>query len=90
MAKFRSGTSLMGATEPGQSVTSDNVGELPPGSVVRIVSVDDETQRLIHLHDGLWLWCSGCCWCYDRIENLKYRLTGRSVLCHMPVEKNGA
>ena len=51
---FKAGTGLMGATEPGQIVTPENVHFLPPGSVVRIH--DESGSRMIHLHDDLWLW----------------------------------
>lgn len=77
--KFESGTGLMGATATGQVVTKDNVGELPPGSVVRI----GDGSRLIHLHDSLWLWCSDHAGTYDRIENLAWRLDDNSVACHV-------
>ncbi len=75
---FRAGTGLMGSTEPGQRVTQRNVRNLPPGSVVRL----DDGGRLIHLHDEVWLYCSDCAHCYDRIENMKWRLPGE--LCHLP------
>lgn len=75
---FRAGTGLMGSTECGQRVTQHNVRQLPPGSVVRL----DDGGRLIHLHDEVWLYCSDCAHCYDRIENLKWRLPGE--LCHLP------
>jgi hypothetical protein len=70
----------MGATEPGQEVTAENVGELPPGSVVRI----KDGSRLIHLHDDLWLWCCDCAWCYDRVERHAWRLKEGATLCHVP------
>lgn len=70
----------MGATEPGQRVTIQNAAQLPPGSVVR----NGDGSRLIHLHDGLWLWCCDCAWTYDRIENLARRLDKQSVACHIP------
>lgn len=76
---FVAGTGLAGATEPGQRVTRDNIAELPPGSVVR----NSDGSRLIHLHDGLWLWCCDNSWCYDRIDNLKRRLDAKSVACHV-------
>jgi hypothetical protein len=79
---FEAGTGLMGATKSGQRVTPENVGELPPGSVVRV----GDGSRLIHLHDDLWLWCSDHAWCYDRVEHLAWRLGVASVLCHMPRE----
>lgn len=75
---FRSCTGLMGFTESGQRVTADNAHFLPPGSVVRL----DAGGRLIHLHDGLWLYCTDCSWCYDRIEHHLRRLPG--TLCHIP------
>jgi len=78
--KFKAGTGLMGATEPGQVVTRENIGELPPGSVVR----NADGGRLIHLHDGIWLWCNGCAWCYDRLEFSLRHLDETSVLCHIP------
>jgi hypothetical protein len=70
----------MGTTEPGQRVTAANVAQLPPGSVVR----NGDGSRLIHLHDGLWLWCYGYAWTYDRIEYLARRLDEKSVVCHVP------
>lgn len=79
-APFEAGTGLLGATLPGQRVTPENVGQLPAGSVVRI----GDGSRLIHLHDGLWLWCRDGAWTYDRVERLTWRLDGKSVLCHMP------
>ncbi len=66
----------MGATDPGQVVTKDNVKELPPGSVVRL----DSDGRLIHLHDDLWLYCTDSSWCYDTINHLDHYLPG--TLCH--------
>lgn len=70
----------MGSTEPGQKVTAENVGELPPGSVVRI----SDGSRLIHLHGGLWLWCCDHAWCYDRVERHHRRLEAGATLCHAP------
>jgi hypothetical protein len=78
---FEAGTGLMGATEPGQRVTKENSHLLPPGSVVRL----DGEGRLIHLHDGLWLYCCDAAWCYDRIEHLARYLPG--TLCHIPRKK---
>ncbi|MFA7333501.1 MAG: hypothetical protein WC130_04315 [Kiritimatiellia bacterium] len=72
----------MGATESGQRVTADNAHFLPPGSVVRL----DGGGRLIHLHDGLWLYCTEHAWCYDRIEHHASRLPG--TLCHIPANKD--
>lgn len=77
---FAAGTGLMGHTEPGQRVTPSNVIELPPGSVVR----NGDGSRIIHLHDGLWLWCSDVSWLYDRIDRIARRLDDQSVLCHIP------
>ena len=76
---FKHGTGLMGATEPGQKVTPENVHKLPPGSVVQNM----DGSRLIHLHDDLWLWCNDCAHTYDRIENLLHRLGKNSVACHV-------
>jgi len=81
-APFVAGTGLMGATAPGQIVTKQNVGNLPPGSVVR----DFDGARLIHLHDDLWLWLNDCAWCYSSVEMLFPRMN-RPVLCHMPVAR---
>ena len=78
---FRSGIGLMGATEPGQRVTAANVGELPPGSVVRL----EDGSRLIHLHDDIWLWCNDHAWTYDRVEWLKHRLGDHATLRHLPL-----
>ena len=80
---FKAGTGLMGATEPGQIVTPENVHFLPPGSVVRIH--DESGSRMIHLHDDLWLWCNDTVHVYDRVENLLWRLQPEAVLCHIPV-----
>lgn len=77
---FRSGTGSLGATEPGQRVTPENIEQLPPGSVVR----NSDGSRLIHLHDGVWLWCNECAWTYDRAANLLHRLDSKSVACHIP------
>ncbi len=87
MNGFRSGTGMMGSTEPGQVVTKENVHELPPGSVVR----NGDGSRLIHLHNDLWLWCCDISWQYDRIERLTHRLDSLSVACHVASEeiKNG-
>lgn len=76
---FRAGTGMLGATESGQRVTTEDAHFLPPGSVVRL---DDSDGVLIHLHDNLWYYRSGCAWCYDRIDHLKRYLPG--VLCHHP------
>lgn len=75
---FERCTGLMGSTAPGQQVTRDNVHHLPPGSVVRL----PEGDILIHLHDDLWYWRSGCAWCYDRVERFYIYLPGE--LCHHP------
>jgi hypothetical protein len=69
----------MGATEPGQRVTHRNGSRLPPGSVVR----NGDGSRIIHLHDDLWLWCKDGAWCYDRWENLAWRLNKQAVACHV-------
>jgi len=76
---FKRGTGLMGATESGQRVTAENVHFLPPGSVVRL---DDSDGILVHLHDDLWYWRSGCAWCYDRLDRFRRYLPG--TLCHHP------
>jgi hypothetical protein len=76
---FRSGTGMMGATEPGQRVTPHNERKLPPGSVVSV----GDGSRLIHLHDDLWLWCKAGAWCYERWENLAWRLDKQAVACHV-------
>jgi hypothetical protein len=77
--KFVAGTGLMGATASGQRVTTlEEAEQLPPGSVIRL----DDKGRLIHLHDGLWLYCCDVAWCYDRIRYLTRYLPG--TLCHMP------
>ena len=78
---FRAATGLMGATESGQRVTAGNAHFLPPGSVVRL----DAGGRLIHLHDDVWLYCTDCAWCYDRIEHHAHRLPG--TLCHIPANQ---
>lgn len=80
MNDFVAGTGLMGATESGQTVTAENVHLLPPGSVVRIL----DGSRLIHLHDGLWLWCCDGAHCYNSVEHLVWRLKPGAVLCHLP------
>jgi len=75
---FKAHTGLLGATEPNQPVTIDNAHFLPPGSVVQLA--DDAV--LIHLHDDLWYWRSGCAWCYDKLERFHHYLPG--LLCHHP------
>lgn len=77
---FRGGSGLMGATETGQRVTSKNAHWLPPGSVVRLDG--DADAVLIHLHDDIWYWRSGCAWCYDHLERFLNYLPG--TLCHYP------
>lgn len=76
---FRARTGLMGATESGQVVTRGNIHFLPPGSVVRFRNSD---AVLIHLHDDLWYWRSGCAWCYDIACGFYHHLPG--ILCHHP------
>ena len=76
---FKSGTGMMGSTEPGQKVTKDNANLLPAGSVVKC---DEWDGNLIHLHDVLWVYLSDGSWCYDRIENLNRYLPGK--LRHIP------
>lgn len=73
------GTGLMGSTEPGQRVTKENAGELPGGSVVRL----GDGSRLIRLDGDMWLWCCDSGWCYDRIENLAWRIDSKAVACHV-------
>jgi len=77
---FKAGTGLMGVTEPGQRVTAENAHKLPAGSVVRL----NDGGRLIHLHDGLWLWLSesGCSWRYSSLSGQLHELPG--TLCHIP------
>ena len=75
---FVAGTGIRGATDCGQKVTRENAHHLPPGSVVRL----DGGGRLIHLHDGLWLYCTDCSWCYDNLKRHLTRLPG--TLCHIP------
>jgi len=72
-------TGLMGATQPGQKVTSKNIKELPPGSVVIL----KPTGWLIHLHDNLWFWTNECSWCYDRVDRWFDWLEG-ATLSHLP------
>jgi len=75
---------MMGATESGQKVTAENVHELPPGSVVRM----PDGERIIHLHDDLWLWCCDHAWMYGKVEDMQSKLrVGEGVLCHIPVPK---
>lgn len=76
---FMAGTGMLGATEPGQRVTATNAKFLPPGSVVRL----DDGDVMIHLHDDLWYWRGTNIWCYDRLENMTYKLPGE--LCHIPL-----
>lgn len=78
---FKAGTGMMGATESGQKVTPENIHELPPGSVVRLM----DGGRIIHLHDDVWLWCSEPAWTYGRVDDMKERLGDDAVLCHIPV-----
>jgi hypothetical protein len=78
--KYVAGTGLMGGTATGQRVaTLADAEQLPPGTVIRL----DSKGRLIHLHDGLWLYCCDNAWCYDKIRYLARYLPG--TLCHMPV-----
>lgn len=76
---FEAHTGLLGATKSGQRVTVENAHFLPPGSVIRL---DDGDAVLVHLHDDLWYWRSGCAWCYDRLDRFHSYLPG--VLCHHP------
>jgi hypothetical protein len=76
---FKARTGMLGATEPFQKVTTDNVHHLPCGSVVRLI---DSDGVLVHLHGDLWYYRSGCAWCYDKIEHLSRYLPG--ILCHHP------
>jgi len=80
LSSFRAGTGMLGATEPGQKVTPENIGQLPPGSVVRL----NDGGRIIHLHDDLWLWCCDCAWCYDTVDRHFWRLQDGATLCHIP------
>lgn len=70
----------MGATQSGQKVTTGNIAELPPGSVIR----NGDGSRIIHLHDSLWLRCCDCSWTYDNVERMKRYLDSDSTLCHHP------
>jgi hypothetical protein len=76
---FEAGTGILGGTKQGQKVTKKNAHELPPGSVIRL----DDVGRLIHLHEGLWLYCTDNSHHYDRLDNLLYHLPG--TLCHIPI-----
>jgi hypothetical protein len=73
---FRVGTGLMGSTGPGQVVTAENIGTLPPGSTVRTA----RWTWLVHLHDDVWLHIFECGHCYDRVERFHCELPG--ALCH--------
>lgn len=79
LSPFKAHTGMLGATEPGQRVTAENIHFLPPGSVVRL---NDSDGVVIHLHDGLWYYRSGCAWCYDDVNRMKNYLPG--ILCHHP------
>lgn len=70
----------MGATQPGQRVTRENIHELPPGSVVN----NGDGSRLIHLHDGLWLYCCDMAHHYDRLDHMLHHLSKDAMLCHHP------
>lgn len=70
--------SILGGTAPNQTVTVENIGELPPGSTVRCGH--NQEEWLIHLHHGLWLRIFECGHCYDEVERFHYLLPGR--LCH--------
>jgi hypothetical protein len=76
---FVGGTGLMGGTESGQKVNAENIHFLPPGSVVRL----GDNTRVIHLHDDLWLVCNDGMHCYDRVENLAWRLDDTAEVCHL-------
>lgn len=76
---FSCGTGLMGGTESGQRVTANNASNLPAGSVVRL----GNGSRLIRLHDDLWLYCNDHIHCYDRLDNLKWRIDREATACHV-------
>lgn len=80
MSTFKRGTGLMGATHPGQKVTTDNIEDLPPGSVIR----NGDGSRIIHLHEGMWLHCSDHSHCYNGAEGMRRYLDDKSTLCHHP------
>lgn len=73
-------------TEPGQEVTKKNIYTLPEGSVVNL-PYDEKFKldggRLIHLHDGVWLWCDGGSHCYGGLDCHLHRVTKGSYLCHL-------
>ena len=83
---FKAGTGMMGATEPGQKVTRENVHLLPVGSVVR----NGDCSRLIRLHGDLWLWCKDSAHCYSDIGHLSMHLDDRSVACHVAPAAHGS
>lgn len=81
--KFKTGNSLFGRyTEPGQKITKNNIADLPPGSVI---NNDDESgsERIVRLHNNVWLWYANGSWCYDNVERMKTFLSKKAVLCHL-------
>lgn len=78
---FKSGTGLLGATEEGQHVDEYNIQHIPPGSVIKDWTTG---SRIIHLHDGLWLYITDCSWCYDRVDRMKNYLTPTCTVEHLP------
>lgn len=78
---FKSGTGLLGSTESGQRVDEHNIQHLPPGSVVRDFVTN---ERLIHLHDSIWLHITNCSWVYDDVERMKLYLTPTCTVEHLP------
>jgi hypothetical protein len=65
--------------ETGQKVTASNIDQLPQGSVV----MNGDGSRIIHLHDGLWLWCCDGAWCYDYVDRMKLKLDSKATACHV-------
>jgi hypothetical protein len=89
LMKTKTWTKTPNFTHAGQKVTQENVHTLPPGSVVRLPydkKFDIEGGRLIHLHDGFWLWCDGGAWCYGGISCHIHRIEKGAVLCHLGME----
>ena len=79
-SSFKSKTEIFGSTEPGQIVTTKNIHELPPGSVVCL----SDGSKLIYLHDDLWLWQAECIYCYSKIDTFLDKLYSKATLEHIP------
>jgi len=82
--KYKAGTGWLGSTESGQKVKAEDLKQLPPGAVV-LTSDTEGNSWLIHLHDDLWMYISGCCHLYDNSDRMKRYLNESSQLSHLPL-----